>query len=63
MFSGGGGAQHRESGEGDSAGMLGSTASMLRGSMKSMGIGKKEEESSLSVGRVRRCSKFGIVVP
>jgi hypothetical protein len=59
MLSGGGEAEARgggedsQSGAGDSDGVLGSTTSILRGSMKSMGIGKKDDESSLSVGRVR----------
>jgi len=58
MFSAGGeaeggvaeGENHSETGDND--GILGSTTSMLRGSMTSMGIGKKDE-SALSVGRVR----------
>ena len=48
----GGGGEDSQSGAQDADGMLGSTTSMLRGSMKSMGIGKKDDESSLSVGRV-----------
>ena len=48
----GGGEDGGHSNAEEASGLLGSTTSMLRGSMKSMGIGKKEEESALSVGRV-----------
>ena len=49
----GGGEACNQLDEEDSGGMLGNTSSMLRGSMKSMGIGKKDDASPLSVGRVR----------
>lgn len=47
----GGEGEEGQLGAGDSNGILGGTASMLRGSMKSMGIGKRDDESALSVGR------------
>ena len=60
---GGGGAESGGGGDADGGGadsggggMLGSTSSMLSSSMKSMGIGKKDDESALSVGRVRSTS-------
>jgi hypothetical protein len=48
-------AEGEEAAEG---GMLGSTRNLLHGSMKSMGIGKKSDDSAMSVGRAARMKYF-----